>query len=80
MLISETKQKLEKLQAALSAVEDKIVLRSDKVLEEREYAISEIRYYKKILVNFFEYSKIDQTHLAVSVQDSLEEIRKWLQP
>ena len=53
MLISETKQKLEKLQAALSAVEDKIVLRSDKVLEEREYAISEIRYYKKIL----EYSK-----------------------
>lgn len=71
-------QKISKLQLALSKLEDRIILASNKAIDEREYAISEIRYYKKLMENFFGYAMDLKADIIIDLLDMIEEVEKWL--
>lgn len=72
-------QALARLQKSLTDLEYKIIMTSNKVLEDRTYAISEIRYYKKLLQSYFEYPKELQVNITVDLSETLEVIEEWLQ-
>lgn len=71
-------QKIIKLQAALSKLEDRVVMASDKNISDREYAISEIRYYKGLMDSFLGYPQNLQVDIMVDLSDMIEEVEKWL--
>ena len=71
-------QKISNLHDALSKLEDKIVFTSSKELADREYAISEIRYYKNLIKSFFSYPKNLQADIVIDLADTIEEVEKWL--
>ena len=71
-------QTVTKLQEALSNLEDKIVLTSDKRITDREYAISEIRYYKKLIESYFDYPSDLQNNIVIDLTETLEVIEQWI--
>lgn len=66
------------LQSALTKLEDRIILTSDKNMAEREYAISELRYHQKLLSSFLGYSQDLQVDIVLDLIAILGEIEKWL--
>lgn len=73
-------QQIESLQNSLNQLQDAIVLKtSDKVLEDREQAISEIQYYKSVISNFFDLNPGDQAELIVQLSIVVEELGIWLE-
>lgn len=71
-------QKINNLQQALSKLEDRVVLTSDKDTENRIYAISEIRYYKKLVESFFEYPPELKMDIVADLSDMIGVLEKWL--
>ena len=51
---------------------------SDKNISDREYAISEIRYYKGLMSSFLGYPQNLQVDIMVDLSDTIEEVEKWL--
>jgi hypothetical protein len=68
-----------KLQQALEELEDRIIFTSNKNIQDREYGISEIRYYKKLLTTFFDYPEDLQHEIVSNLFAMVEEIELWLQ-
>lgn len=70
---------LQNLIDALNSLETIIVLRSNKNIDEREHAITELRYYKGLLPDFPFLSEEDQNELLVQLYVLIEELRTWLE-
>lgn len=68
---------LNKLSKSLSRLEDKIVLTSNKDIDERLHALSEIRYYKKITQTFNSLKDPDRASVVTDLVGTLEEMEKW---
>lgn len=71
-------QQISNLQRALNLLEDQVVLRSNKNIEDREYAISELRYYKKLSCSFFSYPTSVQTEIVMDMIAMIDEVELWL--
>jgi hypothetical protein len=71
-------ESVSKLITALSKVEDRIILTSDKELSDREHAISELRYYKTLLESFSTYPEELQNSITVELNETLGVIAEWL--
>lgn len=69
---------INKLQQALIDLEDRIVLASDRKLEDRTYGISEIRYYRNLITKFLDYPKDVQVEISLNLAAMLEEVELWL--
>ena len=71
-------QKISGLQKALESLEDRVILSSKRNIDQRLYAISELRYYRALLYSFFEYPLNLQVDIITDMIDMIEEVEKWL--
>jgi hypothetical protein len=73
-----TVKSISRLQQALIDLEDRIVMASDRSLEDREYGISEIRYYRNLVSTFLEYPQDLQLEISLNLAAMIEEVELWL--
>lgn len=73
-----TVKSISRLQQALIDLEDRIVLASNRKFEDREYGISEIRYYRNLVSKFMDYPHDVQLEISLGLAAMLEEIELWL--
>ena len=71
-------QKISGLQKALESLEDRVILSSKRNIDQRLYAISELRYYRELIYSFFEYPLNLQVDIITDMIDMIEEVGKWL--
>lgn len=68
----------ESIEKTLNFTLNSIVLASDKDLDERQQAISEVIYYRDLIRTIYEYDKDDREVIENDSLEIAEEMLKWI--
>lgn len=66
------------LMKALDKLQERIALTSDKNIDERCYALSEIWYYKERIAEFFTLDPEIQARIISDLAETAEVMKQWL--